>query len=218
MSIYDALKSEESAVRRVYGVVAAKVTNNRDPQGLGRVKLWFPWLSEQNETDWVRMATLMAGPGRGSFFLPEAGDEVLVAFEHGDLNYPFVLGMLWNGQDHPPEPNHDGKNNLRVFRSRSGHELVFNDDGGRKQEKIVLHTRGGHQIILDDSDGQEQIAIVDRTGNNQITINSVNDAITIECKGELNLSANRVKINALTTLELHANALLTLKGVPIAIN
>ncbi len=102
MSIMDALGGQEQDIRRAYGVAAGIVTNNQDPDGLGRVRIRFPWLSDDNETDWARIATMMAGSGRGSFFLPEVGDEVLVAFEHGDINHPFVIGMLWNGVDTPP--------------------------------------------------------------------------------------------------------------------
>src|SRR5215510_12918555 len=96
-----------TATGRVYGVVIGTVTDNKDPGGLGRVKLRFPWLVEDDESDWAPLATLMAGNQRGSFFLPEVDDEVLVAFFHGDPRYPFVLGSLWNGQDKPPATNAD---------------------------------------------------------------------------------------------------------------
>jgi uncharacterized protein involved in type VI secretion and phage assembly len=128
MSILDALGSEGQNIRQTVGVAAGIVTNNQDSDELGRVKLWFPWLSENNETDWVRIATLMAGSERGTFFLPEVGDEVLVAFEHGDINQPYVIGFLWNAVATPPETNSDGQNNIRKIRSRSGHEIIFNDD------------------------------------------------------------------------------------------
>jgi uncharacterized protein involved in type VI secretion and phage assembly len=113
---------------RVFGVVVGVVTNNQDPDKLGRVKVRFPWLSQDDESYWARIAVLMAGNNRGAWFLPEVDDEVLVAFEHGDVRMPYVLGALWNGVDAPPRDNSDGKNNQRVIRSRSGHELVFNDD------------------------------------------------------------------------------------------
>src|SRR3972149_536693 len=103
MSILEALQGTGQDVRLISGVVPGIVTNNQDPDGLGRVKIKFPWLSDDNETDWVRIATLMAGGQRGGFFLPEVGDEVLVAFEHGDINHPYVIGALWNGVDKPPE-------------------------------------------------------------------------------------------------------------------
>ncbi len=169
-SIIDVLENEEkNNVRLVNGVAAGIVTNNKDPEGLYRIKIKFPWLSDDNETDWIRIATMMSGGNRGSFFLPEVGDEVLVAFEHGDINHPYIIGALWNGVDKPPENNSDGKNNIRKIRSRSGHEIIFNDDDTTKKEKIEIHTNAGHQIILDDSAAQEKIEIKDKTGNNQIT-------------------------------------------------
>jgi len=105
---------------RFYGVVMGIVTNNQDPSNMARVRVKFPWLSDDNESWWARLATPMAGAGRGSYFLPEVNDEVLIAFEHGDVRFPYVLGGLWNGQDAPPANNSDGQNNIRVIHSRSG--------------------------------------------------------------------------------------------------
>src|SRR5215472_353851 len=105
---------------RIYGVVVGIVTNNQDPDGMGRVKVKFPWLSDQDESWWARIATVMAGSSRGSYFLPEVNDEVMVAFEHGDVRFPYVLGALWNGKDSPPTTNSDGKNSIRLIKSRSG--------------------------------------------------------------------------------------------------
>ncbi|MCP6760385.1 MAG: phage baseplate assembly protein V [Fischerella sp. CENA71] len=159
----------------VYGVTVGIVTNNKDPDGLGRIKVKFPWLSSEEESYWARVLTPMAGNNRGIYFLPEVDDEVLVTFEHGDINFPYVLGALWNGKDKPPLQNDDGKNNQRVIKSRSG-----------------------HQIILDDTDGKEQIIIQDKTGKNQIIINSpenqmnvnVEKDVIIETKGKIILKSS----------------------------
>lgn len=218
MSILDALESEDQDVGKIYGVVAGIVTNNRDPDGLGRVKIKFPWLSDDNETDWVRMTTLMAGGNRGSFFLPEVGDEVLVAFEHGDINHPYVIGTIWNGKDNPPETNSDGKNNIRKIKSRSGHEIIFNDDNTAMQEKIEIHTNAGHKIVLDDSAGQEKIEIIDKTGSNKITIDSVQNSINMESLVQLKIKSNMVEIEGTTSLNLKSNAVLTIQGLPVKIN
>lgn len=218
MSILDVLRTEEQHIRRVNGVSAGIVTNNQDPEGLGRVKIRFPWLSDDNETDWVRIATLMAGGDRGSFFLPEVEDEVLVAFEHGDINHPYVIGALWNGVDKPPETNRDGQNNIRKIKSRSGHEFIFNDDNTAMQEKVEIHTNSGHKIVLDDSAGQEKIEIVDKTGSNKINIDSVQNSITIESALQLKFKATIVEIEATTSLTLKSNAVLTIQGLPVKIN
>src|SRR5262245_14492541 len=139
---------------RFYGVCVALVTNNQDPQGLGRVRVKFPWLGEDDESTWIRIASPMAGNGRGTYFLPEVDDEVLVAFEHGAGDRAYVLGALWNGTDKPPESNDDGANNHRTIKSRSG-----------------------HIIRLNDKDGDEQIEIVDKSGNNQIVVKTSDNSI-----------------------------------------
>ena len=101
---------------QINGVVIGLVTNVQDPDKNGRVKVHFPWLDDQHETDWVRIATMMGGNGRGSFFMPEVNDEVLVAFDHGDVRFPYVVGFMWNGQDQPPSK----EIRLRVIRSVNG--------------------------------------------------------------------------------------------------
>lgn len=151
---------------RFYGVTVGIVTNNKDEEGLGRVKVKFPWLSETDESYWARVLTPMAGKQRGIYFLPEVDDEVLVAFDRGDISSPYILGGVWNGQDKPPESNTDGKNNLRVIKSRSG-----------------------HQIILDDTENAEKITIRDGTGKNQIVIDSKNNAISIEGEKDISIKA-----------------------------
>ena len=218
MSILDALRGEEREVGRVFGVAAGIVTNNQDPDGLGRVKVKFPWLSDDNESPWIRIATLMAGSERGSFFLPEVGDEVLVAFEHGDINRPYVIGALWNGVDKPPETNSDGRNNIRKIRSRSGHEIIFDDNDSAGQEKVEIHTKAGHKIVLDDSLGQEKIEIVDKTGSNSIIIDSVQNSVTISAALQFRIKASMIEIEADSMLTIKTGAVLTLQGSLVKIN
>jgi uncharacterized protein involved in type VI secretion and phage assembly len=208
----------DSAARpdRIYGVVIGVVTNNRDPDNLGRVKVRFPWLTESDESSWARLATPMAGSDRGLFLLPEVDDEVLVAFEHGDVRFPYVLGALWNGVDTPPRTNANGENNLRVMRSRRGHELIFDDSQNGAQ--VTIHTSAGHQIILDDTAGQEKILIQDRTSNNTITVDAVRNTITIAAQMQLSLQAPTITIEADTMLTIKAGATLTLQGTLVKIN
>jgi uncharacterized protein involved in type VI secretion and phage assembly len=221
MNLFDILTDadeERARNRRINGVVTAIVTNNKDEEGLGRVKIEFPWLSEDSEGDWVRVASFMAGKERGGFFLPEVGDEVLVAFEHGDIDYPYVIGVLWSSEDIPPETNQDGKNNIKKITSRSGHEIVFNDDGEQKKEKLEIHTKGGHKIILDDSAGQEKIDIVDKTESNKITIDSVQKSINIESAMQLKIKSQTIEIEAGATMSIKAGATLTIEGALVKIN
>lgn len=216
---------------KIYGVVVGVVTNNKDPDKLARVKVRFPWLDDQDESNWARIATMMAGNNRGTFFLPEVDDEVLVAFAHGNPDEPFVIGALWNGVDKPVRDNADGKNNQRVIRSRAGHELIFSDEDGKEQ--VEIKTKAGHQFLLDDTSGSEKIAIKDKSGNNSIEIDSAQNSIAIAAQTKITLKAQTVEITAdnemkvkTAQLEISADAAatvkssatLTLKGSLVKIN
>jgi len=219
MALIDILQeSQGSDERNMGGVVIGIVTNNKDPDGMGRVKVRFPWRDDADESYWARIATLTAGNERGSFFLPEVNDEVLVAFEHGDIHHPYVLGALWNGVDKPPETNADGKNNIRKIKSRSGHEIIFNDDSANKEEKIEIHTNAGHKIILDDSSGKEKIEIVDKTGNNSIKIDSVQNSVSIESAMQLKIKSQMIEIESVGMMTIKAGGMMTVEGTMVKIN
>ena len=202
----------DSTDGRFPGVAVAIVTNNKDPDGLGRVKVKLPWLDERVESGWTRVVTAMAGKGRGLYWLPEVDDEVLVAFEHGRPDSLYVLGGLWNGKDTPPENNNDGKNNVRA-----------------------LKTRSGHVIRLTDTDGDEKIEIIDKTGKDSIVFSAKDKTVTITAdadvtitssNGKLKLSGNgveitskaAVKIEASQTMDLKAGPQLNIKGSMVNIN
>src|SRR5262245_20921050 len=122
---------EESG--RVYEAMVGIVTDNKDPQKLGRVKIKLAVLSEQDTSYWAPIVMLGAGKNRGWFFIPEVDDEVLVMFEHGDINRPLVVGSLWNGKDKPADKN-PGGNPRRMIKSRQGSKIIFDDD----QMKLVI--------------------------------------------------------------------------------
>jgi uncharacterized protein involved in type VI secretion and phage assembly len=234
MNILDLLSPEaetESRAGKIYGVVVGVVTNNQDPEKMGRVKVRFPWLNQTDESNWARVATMMAGNDRGTWFLPEVGDEVLVAFEHGSVEFPYVIGALWNGVDIPPRDNADGKNNERVIKSRSGHELIFGDEDGK--EKVEIKTKAGHQLLLDDTSGSEMITVIDKSGNNKIELDTAANSIAITAQTKISLKAQQIEITADTSLtmksqqiEISADAaatvksssMLTLKGSLVKIN
>lgn len=187
MSLTDFLGPQNTEAPTSVGVAVGIVTSNKDEEQLGRVKIKFPWRGEEDESFWARIAVPMAGNGRGMVFYPEVNDEVLVAFEQGDINHPYVLGALWNGQDLPPETNSDGKNNIRKIKSRSGHELIFNDE--ENKENIEIHTKSGHKIFLDDTGDEEKLEIVDKTGNNSIVIDSVENWITMSGQKKIDVKS-----------------------------
>jgi len=156
------------------GVVVGLVTNANDPEGLGRVKVKFPWLADEevgdlHETDWVRIAAGMAGNNRGMFFMPEVNDEVLVAFEHGDTRFPFVIGFLWNGQDLPPSENI----RMRRIQSVNGHRITFVDAPENQGDKGALMIEDAH-------------------GN---TISLSRAKMVIRCVGELEIQGPHIVIN-----------------------
>lgn len=195
---------------KVYGVVIGIVTNNKDPENHGRVKVRFPWLSDSEESWWARIATMMAGPGRGSYFLPEVDDEVMVAFDHGDVRFPYVLGALWNGKDKAPDDNSDGENNRRVIQSRSGHVFKFDDKKGK--EKIEVTSKSGHVVRLDDAAGSEKVEVIDKTGRNSITIKSTDNSMTIVCEGQLKIEALGIDISAKTGVKIAGNTTVDISG------
>jgi uncharacterized protein involved in type VI secretion and phage assembly len=189
---------------RYYGVVVGIVTNNRDPERMYRVKVRFPWLNLDDESNWARVAGAMAGNGRGAYFLPEVDDEVLVAFEHGSVEHPYVIGALWNGHDKPHENNDDGENNYRSLKSRSG-----------------------HVIRLCDRAGQETIEIVDKTGHNRMVFNAADNSILIEAQGnielksqtgKLSISAVGIELKSTAGVDVSANANVAIKGALVNLN
>jgi uncharacterized protein involved in type VI secretion and phage assembly len=205
MSLTNLLDNREE--KRNYGVVIGVVTNNNDPQKMGRVKIKFPWRESSDESNWTRIATAMAGKDRGTYFLPEVGDEVLVSFEHGDIQHPYVIGALWNGQDKPPETNKNGKNDIRTIKSRCGHKIIFNDEQGK--ESLEIETKSGQKIVLDDSAGKEKVEITDKNGN-KILIESAQNAMNISSKMKISIQAPMI--------EIKADSMLTLQGGLAKIN
>src|SRR5215208_4644608 len=200
----------------VEGVAIALVTNNKDPQHLGRVKVKYPWREKEPESDWIRVASLASGPERGTLWIPEEKDEVLVAFEKGDIDHPYVLGSLWNGVDKPPDDNKDEKNNTKMIKTRSGHELRFFDKDG--EEKIQINTHGGHVLLMDDKVGSAQIEIKDSSEKNKITITTAGNSITIESGLSLKLKSQTIDIEAGASMNIKASGTLTIQGALVKIN
>jgi uncharacterized protein involved in type VI secretion and phage assembly len=143
-------KSEiEVAEGCVFGAVIGVVSNIADPDRLGRVKVRYPWLKD-SESPWARVVSFMAGSNRGAVFRPEVEDEVLVLFDHGDMRFPYVLGGLWNGEDKmPKERGSDSNNAVRLIKSRSGHQILFDDTTGA--EKVTVVDKAGNSIELTSS-------------------------------------------------------------------
>lgn len=175
------------------GVVVGLVTNNADPDGIGRVKLKFPWLSDSYESDWARMTQLAAGPDSGACFLPEVNDEVLVAFEFGDVRRPVVVGGLHNGKDKP----------------RLGDGLF--DNGNVKRRGLI--SRRGHRVVLFDDPGKSGIALITSGGSIRISLNETSNEIHLYCQGKIVLEAQGdLTLSSQQNITLQAQAQLKLQG------
>jgi uncharacterized protein involved in type VI secretion and phage assembly len=177
-----------------YGAYPALVRDNADPDGQGRVRVSLPWCPDPEGSAayevWARLATLMAGGNRGSWFIPDVGDEVLVVFFGGDPRHPFVVGGLWNGEDAPPESmDGAGRNHLKKLRSRNGVTVTLDDQDG--QERMVLETPGGQKVTL--KDGPGAVEIVDSNGN---SVKLETAGITVTASAKVTVQASTVEVSA----------------------
>ncbi len=190
------------------GPVVGIVTNNKDPEERGRVKVKFPWLSDDVESDWARVVAPGAGDGRGLMCLPEVNDEVLIAFEHGRVARPFVLGGLWNGQDKAPLPNSDalegGNVRQRALKTRVGHALILTDGA---DEGVVLETAGGNKVTLSD---ENKSMTFETPGGHKLVLDDSGGKITFE-------SAGQFTFKSATNLSIEAGTELAMKGVSFSL-
>jgi uncharacterized protein involved in type VI secretion and phage assembly len=176
-----------------YGVYTALVTDVVDPDGQGRVRVKLPWSPDPSGKAyeaWARLNVFMAGNNRGAWFVPDPGDEVLVAFEAGDPRRPYVLGALWNGKDAPPETmDGAGNNEKKTLRSRNGVVITLDDTDGR--ETLTLTTPGGQSMKLEDGPGR--VEIKDSNGN---TVELSTSGITITAGAKVTVQAGQVEVSA----------------------
>ena len=178
-----------------YGVYPALVTDVSDPDGQGRVKIKLPWAPDTSGNEggyetWARLATFMGGNNRGSWFIPDVNDEVLIVFEGGDPRRPYAIGGLWNGKDAPPESmDSGGQNNLKVLRSRNGVKITLDDSDG--QEKLILETPLGQKITL--YDGDTSVELDDSNGN---SIRMDTSGITVTASSTVTINASQVTVTA----------------------
>jgi uncharacterized protein involved in type VI secretion and phage assembly len=186
-----------------FGAHVALVADLVDPDNLGRVLVQLPWAPDTGVSAyraWARLATTMAGNQRGTWMLPDVGDEVLVVFEAGDPRRPYVVGGLWNGADRPPDTmDKDGRNNRKRIRSRRGVQILLDDSQGA--EALVLETPGGRRITLED--GATALTVEDRAGN-RVRLDDSGIAVTaagkvtVQASGNVEVTAGMLKVDATT--------------------
>jgi uncharacterized protein involved in type VI secretion and phage assembly len=215
LGLIDGERREESNIGG--NIVIGIVTDNKDPESQGRMKVKFPWFEDNLESTWCRLVSPMAGKDRGFLFLPEVDDEVLVAFEHGDITRPFVLGALWNGKDSPPRKSDEvvpsGGVDRRLIKTRVGHIIMLDDSNDKCQ--VFVQTKAGHIINLDDANSK--IEVIDKTGSNKMTIDSNANSIKLECAGNYDVDAKgKVTIKGQQGILLDTPQNLEGKGMKVA--
>ncbi|MBE2224182.1 MAG: VgrG-related protein [Anaerolineae bacterium] len=228
--------ARQEPVKRWPGVVTAVVTNTDDPDNWGRVKIKYPWLTDDAETFWARLAGPGAGPTAGFIAIPEVGDEVLVAFEHGDINYPVIIGGLWNGKHAIPAPTAGAaageKPLVRTWQSINGHIIAMYDNA---DQKIEILTTNGHAILIDDTnkkleiktsgghsatfDDQGKKIEIKSSGGHKIVLDDNGRKVTVESSGDVEIkSAMNMKLQAGMNLDLQGGAMVNIKGPLVKIN
>ena len=178
-------------MKQFSGVCTAVVIDNVDPDNSGRVKVRLGQSSgagEKGSETWARIATLMAGNNRGTWFIPDVKDEVLVAFEAGDMRRPYVIGALWNGTNSPPETM-DADNTKKLLRSRSGVKITLDDQSGK--ESFLVETPGGQRLML--KDGPGAVEITDSNGN---SVRFEASGVTVTASAKVTINASTIEVNA----------------------
>ena len=189
----------------------AVVTENADPDGLGRIKVQFSWQKQDGEmTSWLRVLTPHSGGEKGFHFIPEIGEEVLIGFEGGNAERPYVMGSLYNGNA-KPEGWKTEKNDIKAIRTRSGHTLSFSDESGG--ESITITDKNGNSIVLDTANSTISISAPDaiNLSSKEININA-SDAINIDGTNKVNVTSKeivndgsaKVIVNSKTKVEVGA--------------
>jgi uncharacterized protein involved in type VI secretion and phage assembly len=203
-----------------YGLHYAIVCQNKDPDKLERVKVRLPWLDggDQDQTFWAQLLTPMEGKKFGWYTLPEIDDVVVVMFIAGDISQPVIVGGVWSKPDFSPEPNEDGKNNFRGYRSRSGHRLILDDSGKTKvviADKTTKNMFGVGEFASDGA-GPNVCAVYKppMSGDSGVSFSTMEGKMEITCKdGKFSVTAQQnIKINAKTTIDVKAGGDVKMEG------
>jgi phage baseplate assembly protein V len=182
------------------GVAVAEVINNLDETNLARVQVRLPWLP--GIEPWARVAAGSGGSGRGTYFIPQVGEEVLVAFQHGDVRDVYILGSLWNGTDRPPSKSMLDPVNRRVIRTPAGHEIELDDQA----MSVTVKTATGQTIILD----PDKIEVATADGTAKMVLEA-SGSVSVEADVQIQLKAPSITLDA-DTVEIKGSASAKLSG------
>lgn len=203
-----------------FGVHYGVVCQNKDPDNLNRIKVRLPWLDhgDVDQMHWAQLLTPMEGDKFGWYTLPDVDDVVAVVFIGGDTSQPVVIGGVWSKPDSSPEPNEDGKNNFRGYRSRAGHRLILDDSD---KAKVVLSDKAGKLMVgignfAKAGAGPNTCAVFKppMSGDGGIAISSMEGALELTCKdGAFKVTASdSIKISSKTTIDIKATGDLKMDG------
>jgi len=192
----------------------ATVQGHADEDQLGRVKVTYPWLhrdSADTPSEWARLCVPYASNDAGSWMIPEVGDEVLVYFENGNMDYPIILGSLYNASRKPPKAGRgaDGTPEVRFIKTKSGHLLCFDDSSG--EAAILLKDKDGRGLEIKTHEKKIEISDPDgnqiEMGDGKVKIESKGGStVTLEA-GKATVKADKVTIDGSAGIELTANAM-----------
>lgn len=202
-----------------YGLHYAVVCQNKDPDNLDRIKVRLPWLDngDTDQTHWAQLLTPMEGKKFGWYVLPDIDDVVVVMFIGGDFGQPVIVGGVWSTPDFSPEPNQDGANNFRGYRSRVGHRMVFDDTKpgtkvwfADKTTKLMV----GVGKFAKAGAGPNVCAVwkPPMAGDFGVSISSMEGKLEITAKEKLSITADNIKINAKTTIDIKTGGDLSMEG------
>lgn len=210
--------AEDDRPAQMVSVAVAKVICNFDELGQGRVQVSIPWLP--GFEPWARVATLMGGMGRGTFFIPQLNDEVLVAFNQGDIREPYIIGSLWNMVDRPPALLPTDAVNKRVIRTPLGHEIEFDD----LTQELSITSTTQQSVTLGPAGVEIAAGTLPPPTRSKITLDALGN-ITLESKLSIKLDAPLITINGKSvtvsgdaTTTVKAGGVCSIQGTRININ
>jgi uncharacterized protein involved in type VI secretion and phage assembly len=182
-----------TASKRLFGLYPALVKDIVDPDSTGRIQVGFPWLGEAGHdvSAWARLVSLYADNDQGWQILPEVGSEVIVGFEAGSIDRPYIVGAVWNGQEQLPQ-SAEAANNKRLLKTRSGTLLEFDDTEGAA--KVTLQMASGHKLVLDDA----ALSVTLSHSNGCTLVMNAGGQVRIDANSGVEITAPVVNVHAPT--------------------